>query len=289
MINSIGSQGPAMNMWGLSRTSGSGPTQNEGPRGKSGEELFSKLDSDGSGGLSSSELQTFVDTLSSDTRGALLSAQEASTTTETTSTNSGEDLLAALDQDGDGAVSSDELESGMKPDRPPPGGPPPMGDPAEAVSDLFGDIDADGDGSISETELSDHVTAATASATSETSETSVSEDVASAFSAMDTDGDGTVSQSELDAHMKAQMPPGPPPPPPASSTETSSTTTVSTSTDSTTTTAVGTTSSETNVATETLVEQLRAAMAQFATRAYGRDLSSDVLSSLLGTGTSTVA
>jgi hypothetical protein len=101
---------------------------------------MSSLDSDQSGGLSSSELQSFVDGLDDKTRSSLLSLQEdsssssSSTSSSSTSSTDGSSssdlvsqLMSSLDQDGDGSVSEDELKGFMEANAPPPPPPPPGG------------------------------------------------------------------------------------------------------------------------------------------------------------------
>lgn len=204
-------------------------------------QLFSSIDSDGSGGLSSSELQSFVDTMSKDTRGALLSVQEGATSSDGTSTtssasSSSAQAFDAIDTDGDGAISESELSGFMQANMPPPP-PPPEGGAAEAsdsssttsasstsssmASDLMSSIDTDGDGSVSQSELSSFLEAnapppppppeasgssSTSSANSsssseETSGTASSSGSSSTFSAIDTNQDGQISKAELDAYL----------------------------------------------------------------------------------------
>lgn len=155
------------------------------------DQLFAQLDQDSSGGVSTSELQSFVDSFAPQTRSALLSVQEdaTSSTSDTSSTSSSttgltSDQVAsafeAIDSDGDGSVSESELGSFMQAMGPPPPPPPP---PAEASSDA----------SSSDTSSTD---------TSSTSSSSGSSSAASkAFDAMDTNQDGSVSEAELEAYL----------------------------------------------------------------------------------------
>ena len=73
------------------------------------EEMFAKVDTDGSGALDGTELQAMLDRMS-ERMGAETPADG--------------DLMARLDGDGDGQVSFEEFEAG-RPQGPPPGGPPP--------------------------------------------------------------------------------------------------------------------------------------------------------------------
>lgn len=157
------------------------------------EQLFTSVDTDGSGAISKSEFSSFASRFSSDTGTSLLSAQE----------DSSDDLFTSLDGDGDGALSEAEM-SAMQP--PPP---PPEGDMAEQ---MFNSLDSDGDGSITESELS----SALSQAGSDT-------DASSLLSELDADGNGSIDESELASAIQ-------PPPPPEESA--SSTTTASASSSS---------------------------------------------------------
>lgn len=150
------------------------------------EQLFTSVDTDGSGSISKSEFSSFASRFSSDTGTSLLSAQE----------DSSDDLFTSLDGDGDGALSEAEM-SAMQP--PPP---PPEGDMAEQ---MFNSLDSDGDGSITESELS----SALSQAGSDT-------DASSLLSELDADGNGSIDESELASAIQ------PPPEESASSTTTAS-------------------------------------------------------------------
>lgn len=261
MVNSIGSSGSSANMWSISRSTGSQATSStEGSRKSPSAELFSKLDSDGSGGLSSTELQSFVDAMSRDTRGALLATQEASGSSAAATT--GADMLSAMDADGDGSVSESELDTHMKANGPQGGPPPPPGEAAagtDAASDLFGAIDADGSGSVSEGELSDFLAAMKSDGTTSSDETASTSEASETFDAIDTDQDGSISQAELAAYMKTQAASAPPPPPPPEESE------VTTDADASSTSSLSSTD-----ASDDLARRLAAALAQFASEAYGR-------------------
>lgn len=277
MIGSVIRHGQAASLRDLFRTNTTSATSQTSSteRASPGKALFSKLDSDTSGGISQTEFQTFVDAMSPDTRGALLAAQETGGTSATASTTP-EDLFARVDSDGDGSVSRSELEAFVKANAPAGGRPPPPdgASTADPSSQLFAALDADGDGSVSEGELE----AALADRTSTTASdgTTSSSETAALFSTIDTDGDGKISQSELEAHIKANRPDGPPPPPPTADSGTASTTT----TDGT---------ASTTTAAANLGDMLAAALAQYAADAYGRIRSTAPTSSLSAASISAVA
>jgi len=145
--------------------------------------MFAKADSDGSGGVDKTELNSLFNDI----------AQKTGSTASSTDTDK---LFAKMDGNGDGTLSSDELASGMQSLMPPPPPPPSTMDFAQSRSstdtastgttstdtgdDLFSKIDSDADGKISKSELQAFVdkingtstsdsTSSTASATSSTS------------------------------------------------------------------------------------------------------------------------
>lgn len=159
---------------------------------------FSKLDTDGSGGLSKSEFQTMIDN-GPGRRGGVSGTSDTSSTDE---------LFSKLDSDGDGSVSQTELEAGKPlgessnngmsqmglstsdfaqmmglqggmPMQGPPPGPPPDGG------------DGDGDGDTSGT-----------TSTSSTSGSSSSDQLSKLFDAIDSDGSGSLSSSEVSDFRK---------------------------------------------------------------------------------------
>ena len=91
-----------------------------------------------------------------------------------------EDLLTMLDSDEDGLVSQAELEEA------PPPPPPPPPNVSDFASKLIEGLDEDGDGALSLEEIGDN----------------------ERLAELDSDGDGLVTQEELEA-----APPPPPPPP----------------------------------------------------------------------------
>jgi len=98
MINGIGGMD-------MSSINGMRPQQRPSP-----EEMFQKLDTDGSNSLDEMELQAMIDRMSERMGGENVPSVD--------------DMMAKLDGDGDGVVSQEELEAG-RPAGPPPGGMPP--------------------------------------------------------------------------------------------------------------------------------------------------------------------
>jgi len=161
--------------------------------GKAGDDLFGKVDSDGDGAVSQTELQ------------ALLEAMSGGTASQTGV--SSDDAFAALDTDSDGSLTQAEFDAG----RPsgdgaqasgmPPGGAGGAGGPRGAGGP-GGPGGTGGAGSTSETTTYDpldtnedgvvSLTERLAGATSTTEQDAVT----ALFSAIDTDGDKTISASE---------------------------------------------------------------------------------------------
>lgn len=102
--------------------------------------LMSKVDGDGDGSISKSELEAALASVATD---------------DTDDAAAAEALFAALDSDGDGAVSEDEVAQAMAPPRghhgPPP--PPPGGSDEVSSDEIFSQLDANGDGVISQEEF----------------------------------------------------------------------------------------------------------------------------------------
>ena len=153
-------------------------------------DLFSKIDTDGSGSVSGTELQSMLDQMAS--------ASGSSGTSSTT----GADLLKKLDTDGDGSVSGDEFKSALQNSMPPPppdGGPMGMGPMStQNFAQMCGSasqtgqgqdplmsLDTDSDGKVSSSEFG----------LSSTSDKSLK----SFFDAVDGDGDGSITSSEASA------------------------------------------------------------------------------------------
>lgn len=137
MIGSL-SSGSLASWMSLGGTQSTEKTRPSGPppEARAAGSILSAFDQDRSGGLDTSELQSFVDGLDDQTRSALLSLQEDSSSSDTSSTSStsssdlASQLMSALDEDGDGSVSGDELQSFLEANRPPP--PPPPGETQNA-------------------------------------------------------------------------------------------------------------------------------------------------------------
>lgn len=166
--------------------------------------MFERTDSDGDGGVSSSELKTLVEDIQSKT-GVTLSS-------------SAEDMLASADADGDGALNADELDTLMKDVMPPPPSTMDFAQSRGATSsndDLFSKVDADGSGGLDESEFT-----ALMDQMAEDGVTQES-DASERFAELDSDGDGTLTSAEFEAG-RPEGPPGgpqgmggmPPPPPP---------------------------------------------------------------------------
>jgi Ca2+-binding EF-hand superfamily protein len=152
-------------------------------------EMFSKVDTDGSGGISQSELESFVTNISNKT-GKSVDATGAVTT---------------YDTDGSGELSQDELKSFMEATMPPPGGVKRMGG-EHGQKDPFNSIDTDSSGGVSQSELETFFT-------DFSSKTGQSVDYTNAVSTYDTDGYGELSKDELKSFMDANNMAPPPPPP----------------------------------------------------------------------------
>lgn len=141
----------------ISGTSGSGNAWSSmsTSRAEMKDKLFAKVDSDGSGAVDTSELQTMLDDL----------AKRMGTASST----SAADTLSKLDSNGDGSLDKDELDQGMKDLMPAPsstmafaqargpggGGPPPAGGASgtsESDSTEYDPLDTNQDGVVSEQE-----------------------------------------------------------------------------------------------------------------------------------------
>jgi len=164
------------------------------------QQMFGRVDTDGSGTVGQAELTSFVDGLSGRT-GIEINAEEA---------------LSSFDADGDGGLSQEEMEAMMGAYMPPPVMPA-AGEESGAggmqrgamqpPKEMFAGLDADGSGAIDESELASFVEQLAG-------DTGIEINAEDALSTYDTDGDGALSREEMDTMMTASMPPPPPPPPP---------------------------------------------------------------------------
>jgi Ca2+-binding EF-hand superfamily protein len=169
---------------------------------------FGDLDSDASGSLSAEEMtamappppphdqapdtdlaDALISALDSDGDGAISSDELSSGLTSAGSTADSNELFSALDKNKDGTVSQDELTASLTPPPPPP--------PQISSDELFSRLDADGDGSVTATELSSALQ--TSNSTSSTS----TDTSAALLKVLDSDSSGGVSSDELKAALQA--------------------------------------------------------------------------------------
>ncbi len=154
------------------------------------EELFAKVDADGSGKVDKTELQGMLD----------------ATVNKSGGTTRAEDVFARADGDGDGNLSADELDAGMKSLMPPPAntlefaqsrggaegpkGPPPGPPPSASEASSTGELDpldTNEDGTVSEQER----------AAGE-----LAEAMNDLLKAIDGNGDSSISDSERDTFLQ---------------------------------------------------------------------------------------
>jgi Ca2+-binding EF-hand superfamily protein len=169
---------------------------------------FADLDSDESGNLSSEEMaamapppppprdeapstelaDALISALDADGDGAISSDELSNGLSSAGSTADSKEIFSALDKNEDGTVSKDELAASLAPSPPPP--------PQQVSSDeLFSSLDADSDGSVSATELSSALQASDSSTSTDTS--------AALLKILDSDNSGGVSSNELKAALQA--------------------------------------------------------------------------------------
>ncbi|BEU95710.1 calcium-binding protein [Acidovorax sp. DW039] len=169
-------------------SSASNATSASSAKGQAGDDLFGKVDSDGDGSVSKTELQ------------ALLEAMSGGTASKTGV--SSDDAFAALDADGDGSLSQAEFDAGRPSgDGPQAGGMPPPGGPggpggaggprgaggaqASSESTTYDPLDTNEDGVVSIAER-----------LAGSSSTSGQDAITALFNAIDTDGDQSISSAE---------------------------------------------------------------------------------------------
>lgn len=139
--------------------------------------MLAKADTDKSGGVDKTELQSVLDDIAEKTGVA--------------ATGDTDELFGKMDADGDGSLSGEELAEGMKGLMPKPGG--------DQGEDLFAKADADGDSLISKVEMQillAKMTGEGAEGTSSMEDTAASDEL---FAKLDSDGDGSLSQTEFEA------------------------------------------------------------------------------------------
>jgi Ca2+-binding EF-hand superfamily protein len=195
-----------------SYTSSASATSGTGSK-KFQEELLARLDTDGDGAISKDELNT---ALSSDSKdGITVSLSQAFTDLDSDDDDSldaeelaavtppppppmqpasdlAEQLLGSLDTDGDGAISSDELATGLTS----------AGSSADG-SQVFDALDTNEDGTVSLEELTASLQPQQPPVGPPPAQTASTDsaDSATLFSALDTDSDDSISAGELSAAL----------------------------------------------------------------------------------------
>jgi len=174
---------------GSSAWSSAGAVRNgRPPGGPDPAKMFAKVDTDGSGGVDQTELQSLLDKVS----------KQAGTDSSTASISAA-DTFTKFDTNGDGSLSQSELGEGMKSLMPAPsstvefaqgrggeaGGPPPGGAaPASDSSKTYDPLDTNQDGVVSAQEQ----------AVGDATQTALD----SLVKAVDSNQDGKLSSSEMD-------------------------------------------------------------------------------------------
>jgi Ca2+-binding EF-hand superfamily protein len=185
MISGIGNSSNCMNYLQQAQTM----RPKQGPP-----DMFKALDSDSSGGISQSELNSWAKNMSSET-GQTIDTSEA---------------ISTYDSDSDGVLSSSELDPFLKSNAPPP---PSFQGMDRGPQDLFTALDSDESGGVSQSELDSW-------AKNMSGKTGKNIDTSSAISSYDSDSDGVLNSTELNSFLKANgieapkqggMPPGLPP------------------------------------------------------------------------------
>ena len=169
---------PSTMAFAQSRSEGAGST------GQAGDDLFGKVDTDGDGGVSQTELQ------------ALLEKMSGGTASQTGVDS--DELFSQLDADGDGSLSQAEFDAGrpsggpaggavggMPP--PPPGGPGGPGSTSASSGTTYDPLDTNEDGVVSASEQAAGAAQADA--------------ITALFKTIDTDGDSSISSDEAQSFI----------------------------------------------------------------------------------------
>jgi len=170
---------------------------------------FGDLDSDASGSLSAEEMtamappppppndqapdtdlaDALISALDTDGDGAISSDELSSGLTSAGSSADSNEIFSALDKNKDGTVGQDELTTSLTPPPPPP--------PQIASDELFSQLDADGDGSVTANELS------SALQTSNSTSSTGTDTSTALLKVLDSDSSDGVSSDELKAALQA--------------------------------------------------------------------------------------
>ena len=146
---------------------------------------FANLDSDNSGSLSGEEMAAMAPPPPPD-----------KSTDQAPNTELADAVISALDADGDGTISSDELSNGLTS----------AGSTADS-SEIFSALDKNKDGTVSQDELAASLTPPPPPPQQMSSD--------ELFSQLDADSDGSVSATELSSALQASAAPHRPAPTPA--------------------------------------------------------------------------
>lgn len=169
---------------------------------------FGDLDSDSNGSLSAEEMaamapppppdhnqapdtdlaDALIKALDTDGDGAISGDELNSGLTSAGSTADSSKIFSALDKNKDGVVSQDELTASLTPPPPPP---------RVSSDELFSQLDADGDGNVTATELNSALQA------SDSTSSSNNDTSAALLKVLDSDSSGGVSSDELKAALQA--------------------------------------------------------------------------------------
>lgn len=170
---------------------------------------FGDLDSDASGSLSAEEMtamappppppgdqapntelaDALISALDADGDGAISSDELSNGLTSAGSTADSSKIFSALDKNEDGVVSQDELAASLTPPPPPP--------PQASSDELFSQLDADGDGTVTATELN------SALQVSDSTSSNNTDTAAALLKVLDSDSSAGVSSDELKAALHA--------------------------------------------------------------------------------------